>query len=110
MIYRNLGAELDLEGNDRLESMQKALSLSYNYLPDYLETCFLNLSIFPEGQQIMCSKVIRLWIAEGFVNATESMTTEEVANNHLNELFNRSLLQVAQRFAYGRPQSSTFLG
>ncbi|KAL7188075.1 hypothetical protein ACSBR1_038012 [Camellia fascicularis] len=108
MIYRNLGAEL--QGNDRLESMQKALSLSYNYLPDYLKTCFLYLRIFPEGQQIMCSKVIRLWIAEGFVNATESMTTEEVANNHLNELFNRSLLQVAQRFAYGRPRSSTFLG
>ncbi|KAL7211221.1 hypothetical protein ACSBR2_014156 [Camellia fascicularis] len=38
MIYRNLGAEL--EGNDRLESMKKALSLSCNYLPDYLKTCF----------------------------------------------------------------------
>ncbi|KAI8022133.1 Disease resistance protein RGA5 [Camellia lanceoleosa] len=101
MIYRNLGAEL--EDNGSLESMQKALSLSYNYLPDYLKTSFLYLSIFPEGQQIMCSKVIRLWIAEGFVNATENMTTEEVANNHLNELFNRSLLQVAQRFAYRRP-------
>ncbi|KAL7188053.1 hypothetical protein ACSBR1_037990 [Camellia fascicularis] len=48
MLYRSLGAEL--EGNDKLESMKKALSLSYNDLPYYLKICFLDLSIFPEDQ------------------------------------------------------------
>ncbi|XP_028121406.1 disease resistance protein RPM1-like [Camellia sinensis] len=102
MLYRSLGAEL--EGNDKLESMKKALSLSYNDLPYYLKICFFYLSIFPEDQQILCKKVIRLWIVEGFVNAIEGKTIEEVANGYLNELFNRSLILGAERDPDGRPR------
>ncbi|KAL7176779.1 hypothetical protein ACSBR2_030180 [Camellia fascicularis] len=100
-LYRRLGAEL--EGNDELESMEKALSLSYNDLPYYLKFCFLYLSIFSDDPRIWCRTVIRLWTAEGFVNAIEGKTIEEVANGYLNELFNRSLIQVAKRYPDGRP-------
>ncbi|GMQ04099.1 hypothetical protein CsSME_00049631 [Camellia sinensis var. sinensis] len=101
MLYHSLGAEL--EGNDKLESMKKALFLSYNDLPYYLKICFLYLSIFPEDQQTSCKRVIELWIAEGFVNGIEGKTIEEVANGYLDELFNRSLIQVANRHPDGRP-------
>ncbi|KAL7188066.1 hypothetical protein ACSBR1_038003 [Camellia fascicularis] len=101
MFYRSLGAKL--EGNDKLESMKKALSLNYNDLPYYLKNCFLYLSIFLEDQEIWCESVIRLWTAEGFVNAIEGKTIEEVANGYLGELFNRSLIQVAERYPDGRP-------
>ncbi|XP_028091830.1 disease resistance protein RPM1-like [Camellia sinensis] len=101
MLYRSLGAELD--GNEKLESMKKALSLSYNDLPYYLKICFLYLSIFPEDQQIWCRGIIQLWIAEGFVNAIEGKTIEEVAKGYLDELFNRSLIQVAERYPDERP-------
>ncbi|GMQ04122.1 hypothetical protein CsSME_00049650 [Camellia sinensis var. sinensis] len=101
MLYRSLGAEL--EGNDKLESMKKTLSLSYNDLPHYLKICFLYLSIFSEDQQIFCKTVIPHWTAEGFVNAIEGKTIEEVANGYLDELFNRSLIQVAERYPDGRP-------
>ncbi|KAL7166698.1 hypothetical protein ACSBR2_037377 [Camellia fascicularis] len=101
MLYRSLGVEI--EGNDKLESMKKALSLSYNDLPYYLKICFLYLSIFPEDQQTSCERVIRLWTAEGFVNGIEGKTIEEVANGYLDELFNRSLIQVANRHSNGRP-------
>ncbi|KAL7188040.1 hypothetical protein ACSBR1_037977 [Camellia fascicularis] len=101
MLYRNLGAEL--EDNDKLESMKKALSLSYNDLPHYLKICFLYLSIFSEDQWILCETVIPLWTAEGFVNAIEGKTIEEVANGYLDELFNRNLIQVAERYPDGRP-------
>ncbi|KAL7188105.1 hypothetical protein ACSBR1_038042 [Camellia fascicularis] len=83
--------------------MKKALSLSYNDLPYYPKICFLYLSIFPEDQQTSCERVIRLWTAEGFMNGIEGKTIEEVANGYLDELFNRSLIQVANRYPNERP-------
>ncbi|KAL7249291.1 hypothetical protein ACSBR1_011442 [Camellia fascicularis] len=92
-IYRSLGAEL--QGNDKLLSMKKILSLSYIDLPYYLKFCFLYLSVFPEDCFIDHWRLIRLWVAEGFVEMKAGMTKEEVAESYLNELINRSLVQVA---------------
>ncbi|CAL5392887.1 unnamed protein product [Camellia sinensis] len=99
-IYRSLGAEL--EGNDRLLSMKKILSLSYINLPYYLKFCFLYLSVFPEDCFIDHWRLIRLWVAEGFVETKAGMTKKEVAEGYLNELINRSLVQVAERRSDGR--------
>ncbi|KAL7249317.1 hypothetical protein ACSBR1_011468 [Camellia fascicularis] len=93
-IYRSLGAEL--EGNDKLLSMKKILSLSYIDLPYYLKFCFLYLSVFPEDCLIDHWRLIRLWVAEGFVESKAGMTIEEVAEGYLNELINRSLVEVAE--------------
>ncbi|KAL7211208.1 hypothetical protein ACSBR2_014143 [Camellia fascicularis] len=60
-------------------------------MPYYLKICFLYLSIFPEDQQIICNRLIQIWIVEGFANATDRKTIEEVVEGHHNELFNRSL-------------------
>ncbi|XP_028070543.1 putative disease resistance protein At1g50180 [Camellia sinensis] len=62
-IYRSLGAKL--QGNDKLLSMKKILSLSYIDLPYYLKFCFLYLSVFPEDCLIDHWRLIRLWVAEG---------------------------------------------
>ncbi|XP_058193676.1 disease resistance protein RPM1-like isoform X2 [Rhododendron vialii] len=99
-IYRGLGAEL--EGNDKLMSMKKILSLSYYDLPYYLKLCFLYLSIFPEDCLIDHWRLIRLWVAEGFIEVKEGMTKEEVAEGYLNELMNRSLVQVTHVAKDGR--------
>ncbi|KAA8525580.1 hypothetical protein F0562_007435 [Nyssa sinensis] len=100
IIHPSLGAEL--EGNDKLGSMKKILSLSYNDLPYYLKACFLYFSIFPEDDQIKCKRLIRLWIAEGFVEGKAGQTPEEVAEGYLEELVNRSLIQIARRTRNGR--------
>ncbi|KAL7218029.1 hypothetical protein ACSBR2_011293 [Camellia fascicularis] len=94
-IYRSLGAEL--QGNDKFQCMKKILSLSYIDLPCHLKFCFLYLSVFPEDCLIDHERLIRLWVAEGFVEMKEGMTIEEVAEGYLNELINRSLIQVAKR-------------
>ncbi|KAL7249324.1 hypothetical protein ACSBR1_011473 [Camellia fascicularis] len=93
-IYSSLGAEL--QGNDKLLSMKKILSLSYIDLPYYLKFCFPYLSVFPEDCFIDHWRLIRLWVAEGFVESKAGMTIEEVAEGYLNELINRSLVQVAE--------------
>ncbi|KAL7188057.1 hypothetical protein ACSBR1_037994 [Camellia fascicularis] len=48
-------------------------------------------------------RIIRFWVTEGFVNAIEGKTIEEVAKGYLDELLNRSLIQVAKRYRDGRP-------
>ncbi|KAF8393979.1 hypothetical protein HHK36_020181 [Tetracentron sinense] len=100
IVHRSLGSLL--ESDDKLKSMQNILSLSYNDLPYYLKPCLLYLGIFPEDYLIGSSRLINLWIAEGFVREKERMTVEEVAESHLHELIDRSLIQVATKSREGR--------
>lgn len=100
IVCRSFGSEI--EGNDKLEDMKKVLSLSFNELPYYLKSCLLYLSIFPQFHAIEHMRLIRLWIAEGFVNGEDGKTVEEVADSYLKELLNRSLLQVVAKTSDGR--------
>ncbi|KAL2515434.1 putative late blight resistance protein-like protein R1B-14 [Forsythia ovata] len=43
------------------------LSLSYNQLPQRLKTCFLYKGIFLQDYEILVYKLIKLWVAEGFL-------------------------------------------
>ncbi|XP_022893442.1 disease resistance protein RPM1-like [Olea europaea var. sylvestris] len=88
--------------SDNLERTRQVLLLSYYDLPYDLKTCVLYLSIFPEDHMIDHMRLIRLWIAEGFVQGKERLTKEEVALHYLEALINRSLIQVAERYPDGR--------
>ncbi|XP_065871700.1 disease resistance protein RPM1-like [Euphorbia lathyris] len=94
MVYRSLGAEI--QGSDSLGRMRKVLLLSYYFLPSNLQSCLLYFCIFPECYPIEKMRLIRLWIAEGFVTRTEGKTLEEVAESYLNGLIERSLIQVVE--------------
>ncbi|XP_038711441.1 disease resistance protein RPM1-like [Tripterygium wilfordii] len=100
MVRRGLGAEL--QENDKLKNLKKILSHSYYDLPYYLKSCLLYFSIFPEGLQIGQTRLIRLWIAEGFVEEKEGHTLEEVAEGYFKKLVNRSLIQVAETTSDGK--------
>ncbi|KAJ9159161.1 hypothetical protein P3X46_024686 [Hevea brasiliensis] len=108
MIYRSLSAEI--QANNSLGSMKKVLSLSYYNLPYYLKCCLLYFSIFPEGYPIERRRLIRLWIAEGFVVETEGRMLEEVAEGYLNELIERSLVQVVEATSDGRVKKCRIQG
>ncbi|XP_060183602.1 disease resistance protein RPP13-like [Lycium barbarum] len=70
------------------------LSLSYNDLPTVLKQCFLYFGIFPEDRQINPKNLMRLWMADGLIPRGEERM-EDVAQDFLNELIRRSLIQVA---------------
>ncbi|XP_024018744.1 disease resistance protein RPM1 [Morus notabilis] len=95
----------ELESNERLTSIEKILSLSYNDLPYHLKSCFLYFGIFPEDYSIRRRRLIRQWIAEGFVNPKKDKTLEVVAEEYLVELINRSLVQVSEIDLNGKPKS-----
>ncbi|KAK3435285.1 LOW QUALITY PROTEIN: hypothetical protein EUGRSUZ_D02633 [Eucalyptus grandis] len=94
LVRRCLRSEID--GNDKLKNMKKVLSLSFNDLPYYLKSCLLQISVFPEGHVIERMRLIRHWVTEGFVEMKDAKTMEEVADDYLNELVNRSLIQVVE--------------
>ncbi|THG10866.1 hypothetical protein TEA_024869 [Camellia sinensis var. sinensis] len=78
------------------------LALSYNHLPRHLKPCFLYLGAFPVDQQISVQKLICLWIAEGFIQKIGQRSLEEVAEDYLMGLIQRSLVIVAQKRFDGR--------
>ncbi|KAM5573619.1 hypothetical protein ABKV19_013251 [Rosa sericea] len=100
MVGHSLGAEI--EGNDKLRHLKKVLSLSFNDLPYYLKSCFLYLSIFPEDYLIEHMRLVRLWMAEGFVEPKDGKTLEDVAEDYLSELLNRGMIQAADTTSDGR--------
>ncbi|CAA3007970.1 late blight resistance homolog R1A-3 [Olea europaea subsp. europaea] len=73
------------------------LEHSYNSLPMHLKPCFLYFGTFEEEREIEVRKLISLWTAEGFIEKAEMKSTESVAQEYLEHLINRSLVQVAQR-------------
>ncbi|KAG9158564.1 hypothetical protein Leryth_025369 [Lithospermum erythrorhizon] len=99
LFYKRLGTEM--EHNSQLDRMSKLLCLSYYDLPFHLKNCFLHLSIFPEDFTIYKARIVAHWIGEGFVEKIDGMTLEEVAEDYLNELIDRSLVQVAHTYHDG---------
>ncbi|XP_073138734.1 putative late blight resistance protein homolog R1A-10 [Henckelia pumila] len=80
-------------------------SLSYNHLPAHLKPCFLYFAIFPEDYDMRRSKLVKLWIAEGFIKPKESKSLEDIAEECLGDLLNRSLIMVLELGCSGKIRS-----
>ncbi|KAL1546801.1 putative late blight resistance protein R1B-16 [Salvia divinorum] len=93
-----------IEVNDgQLESI---LSLSYNILPTHLRKCFLYMSGFPEDYEIRNSELIKLWIAEGFMEQrNKSKSAEVAAEECLEDLIKQSLVLAISRKIDGKTKS-----
>lgn len=78
------------------------LALSYRDLPYYLKPCFLYFRLFPEDFEIPPRRLTLLWVAEGFVQPRGAEPLEDVAEDYLEELTGRCMIQVAARKANRR--------
>ncbi|KAI5678178.1 hypothetical protein M9H77_09128 [Catharanthus roseus] len=89
--------------NNRTGQQMGILELSYARLPDHLKPCFLYFGAFAEDAEIPEHKLLRLWIAEGFVKPpkVEQNSLENEAEKYLNDLINRSLVMIAKRSSRG---------
>ncbi|XXG72451.1 hypothetical protein AAC387_Pa07g1544 [Persea americana] len=87
------GLSWELSNNPDLDRMKSILLHSYYDLPYHLKNCFLYFTVFPGGRVINRAELIRLWVAEGFVEARRDLTMEDIAENYLNELIHRSMIQ-----------------
>ncbi|XP_059308925.1 disease resistance protein RPP13-like [Lycium ferocissimum] len=93
--WERVKAHLWRHMKDDFIAISDILSLSYNDLPTVLKHCFLYFGIFPEDRQINAKNLMWLWMADGLIpRGEESM--EDVAQDFLNELIRRSLVQVVE--------------
>ena len=61
--------------------------LSYNYMPDHLEACFLYYGLFQGDKEVGVRRLIMLWVAEGFIQ-------KKKPKSYLMDLVGRSLIMV----------------
>ncbi|KAH0730364.1 hypothetical protein KY289_001552 [Solanum tuberosum] len=79
------------------------MQLSYDNLTDCLKPCLLYMGMFPEDAIISVSKLISLWIAEGFVQNIESgRLMEETVEGYLMDLIQSSVVMVFMREHSGK--------
>ncbi|KAI3957600.1 hypothetical protein MKW92_027764 [Papaver armeniacum] len=93
-VHRDVASNINKGKNGGVMGI---LALSYNDLPVHLKPCFLYLGLFPEDYAIPRKKLIRLWIAEGFIphRKEDAHGTLEEAGKHqyYNELIQRCMIQ-----------------
>ncbi|WVZ49711.1 hypothetical protein U9M48_001043 [Paspalum notatum var. saurae] len=70
-----------------------ALYLSFEDLPHHLKQCFIYCALFPENAVIYRDDIIRMWVAEGFINEEDGQLLEDTAEEYYFELIYRNLLQ-----------------
>ncbi|KAF9661539.1 hypothetical protein SADUNF_Sadunf19G0079300 [Salix dunnii] len=70
------------------------LKLSYELLPPCLKNCFAYCSLFPKDCEINKQTLIRLWMAQGFLQPADGMQhPEEVGHQCFMDLVRRSFFQ-----------------
>uniref|UniRef100_A0A5B6ZKS7 Putative disease resistance protein RPM1-like n=1 Tax=Davidia involucrata TaxID=16924 RepID=A0A5B6ZKS7_DAVIN len=106
-LHDSLGSEIGTHAN--LSIISRVFLPSYKDLPSNLRTCFLYFSIFPEDRSIKRGRLIRLWVAEGFVMGITGKTPEEVAEDCLNQLIASNLVHATNWDSDGRVRSCRVL-
>ncbi|KAJ8623719.1 hypothetical protein MRB53_032249 [Persea americana] len=72
-----------------------ALKVSYDHLTSSLKQCFVYCAVFPKGCEIDKNKLIKQWIAHGFIHSDgKNELLEEEGECCFNDLLQRSLFQV----------------
>ncbi|KAH9689183.1 hypothetical protein KPL70_015409 [Citrus sinensis] len=69
------------------------LLLSYNELPSKVKHCFSYCAVFPKDFEIMKYKLIKLWMAQGYLNEKENKEMQDIGEEYFNILASSSFFQ-----------------
>jgi NB-ARC domain/Rx N-terminal domain len=88
---------INLEG---AKDVADVLKLSYYHLPEYLQECFRFCSIFPKDHLFEKSKLIKMWMASGFLQKKScgEERPEDVGEKYFNHLLRKSLFERHSRY------------
>jgi len=96
---------LELDNNPSIHVITKILGFSFHDLPYNLKQCFLYFGIFPGNSEVNTMRLIKQWVAEGFVKEETGKMVEEIAEQYLTELIHRSLVLVSSFSSNGKARS-----
>lgn len=80
---------------------RRIMSLGFDDLPYHLKSCFLYLAAMRESTPVDAARLVRLWVAEGFVRPRRGSTMEEVGQEYLKELISRCMVQLVEKDEFG---------
>ncbi|KAJ3701362.1 hypothetical protein LUZ61_005067 [Rhynchospora tenuis] len=73
------------------------IATSYEYLPLAKKLCFLYFAAYPEDFDIRINQLLRIWVAERLIPQEDKKTLEETAECYLEDLIQRSMVQVSRK-------------
>ncbi|KAJ4769620.1 Nbs-lrr resistance protein [Rhynchospora pubera] len=73
------------------------IATSYEYLPLAKKLCFLSFAAYPEDKDIEIEDLLRIWVAERLIPQEDTRTLEETAMCFLEDLVQRSMVQVSRK-------------
>ncbi|VAH40487.1 unnamed protein product [Triticum turgidum subsp. durum] len=93
--YWRIISEKQFSGDATLSSLR----LSYSYLPGRLKQCFAFCSIFPRNWKFDQRTMIRLWMANGFIQSQTDTgkRMEDLGTDYFNALLSRSFFQTLRQ-------------
>ncbi|KAL2509652.1 Disease resistance protein (CC-NBS-LRR class) family [Forsythia ovata] len=79
---------------DKEKVMNTFIEWSFYGLDYHLKVCLIYFGMLPQEYRISVWKLIRLWIAEGYIQPKGEIILETLAENYLTDLVNRNLVMV----------------
>ncbi|TVU14046.1 hypothetical protein EJB05_37491, partial [Eragrostis curvula] len=70
-----------------------ALLVSYNSLEKHLKRCFSYCSLFPKEYMFRKDKLVRMWLAQGFVESDKEHQPEDIACKYFDDLVEKFFFQ-----------------
>jgi hypothetical protein len=78
---------------DSFDNVSKTLELCYQSLPGHLQPCFAICSLFPKNWRFKRDKLVKIWMALGFIQAADGETQlEDLGSDYFDQLVARSFL------------------
>ncbi|KAI4989524.1 hypothetical protein ZWY2020_036841 [Hordeum vulgare] len=91
--YVNKSLGYGVSTNPRSEGMKQVLNLSYNNLAQHLKACVMYLSIYEGDYIVQKDDLVKQWMAESFIRATNEKDMEEISSNCFDELIISRMIQ-----------------
>ncbi|XP_039162434.1 putative disease resistance protein RGA4 isoform X2 [Eucalyptus grandis] len=87
--------------SQRKDDIISILKLSYDNLPSHLKQCFAICSLFPKDYEIKKHTLVSLWMAEGFIQPSNSSKhLEDIAHEYFKDLLWSNFFQDFKKKPY----------